>query len=212
MEIEAFERLPILGILRGGDAECISALIDTVIEAGLRSLEITLNTPNAFELIGRARERAAGRLMLGAGTALTAADVARAVDAGATFIVSPTLVPEVAAACRDRALPNFPGALTPTEIYAAWRAGATMVKVFPAKAFGPGYFSEVRGPFDGIKLLACGGVSPANVGTYFEHGAAAVAFGGSVFTGDRLARRDFHAIGADIRKMIEAYHQARPAV
>ncbi len=205
MLLEDFRKLPILGILRGGDEGSIAAIVETAIDAGLETLEITMNTPNAPALIRRAAGVAGSRLCLGAGTVLDTDALDAALDAGATFIVMPTLVGEVIAACNERNIPVFPGALTPQEIHDSWRAGAAMVKVFPAKAFGPAYFKEVKGPFNDVELLACGGVDAGNLAEYFANGASAVAFGGGVFRKEWLAGGDYDAIGTAIRDLIAAY-------
>lgn len=204
--IDRFRKLPLLGILRGGDIDLVEPLVACVVEAGLETFEITLNTPGAFAMIERMRAVAGDRLQVGAGTVLEAEQVGRALDAGATFIVSPTLVPAVVAECGRRQIPTFPGAFTPTEIHAAWKAGAAMVKLFPAKAVGPGYIREVRGPFADIDILACGGVSADNLDAFFAAGAAAVAFGGSVFRPEWLAAGDFDRIGAEVRRLVAAFH------
>jgi 2-dehydro-3-deoxyphosphogluconate aldolase/(4S)-4-hydroxy-2-oxoglutarate aldolase len=208
MDLERFRTLPVMGILRGGDDSVVEPLVETLIEAGLETLEVTLNTPAAPAMIRRACEVAGPRLAIGAGTVLDTDGLAAATEAGAAFIVSPVLVPEVMQACRRRGLPAFPGALTPTEIWNAWRAGAAMVKVFPASVFGPGYLREVHGPFADVELLACGGVRPANAAEYFAAGAAAVAFGGSVFSAARLEAGDFAAIGRDVAELVAAVRAA----
>lgn len=207
VNLDQFRELPVLGILRGGDAAIIDDLVETVVAAGLRTLEITMNTPDAPALIRRAVEVADGRLTVGAGTVLSTGDFAAARAAGASFIVMPTLVTEVAAACRNSGVPMFPGALTPQEILNAWNTGAAMVKVFPARVFGPSYFKEIKGPFDSVELLACGGVDPANLAAYFECGASAVAFGGGVFKPEWLTGRDFDRIGAGIGALLDAYRR-----
>jgi len=208
MDTERFRQLPLMGILRGGDPEIIEPLVETLVTAGLETLEIAMNTPEATEMIERAGTAAAGRMKIGAGTVTDADRLERALAAGASFIVLPVLVRDVVEECVRLGVPVFPGALTPQEIHDAWRAGATMVKVFPAKFFGPAYFSEIRGPFEEIDLLACGGVSTSNAREYLAAGAAAVAFGGSVFRGDRLATRDFEAIGADVTALVAAVRAA----
>jgi 2-dehydro-3-deoxyphosphogluconate aldolase/(4S)-4-hydroxy-2-oxoglutarate aldolase len=208
MDVHRFQKLPLLGIVRGVAPEAIEGLIEAVIEAGLESLEITLNTPDAYRSLRLADRAARGRLMLGAGTVLSVEQLDRALDAGATFAVSPVLIDEVVAECTRRSVPVFPGAFTPTEIYRAACAGATMVKVFPAKFFGPGYFEEIRGPFEDIALLACGGVNEHNVASFFASGAAAVAFGGSVFRRDWLAARDFDSISTSVRQIVDATRAA----
>ena len=110
-----------------------------------------------------------------------------------------------------RGVPAFPGALTPQEIFSAARAGAAMVKVFPASVFGPSYFREVRGPFESVELLACGGMRPSNCAEYFAAGAAAVAFGGSVFSLARFAARDYESVGRDVAALVGATRTARKA-
>jgi 2-dehydro-3-deoxyphosphogluconate aldolase/(4S)-4-hydroxy-2-oxoglutarate aldolase len=211
MDLTRFRSLPLMGILRGGDLSIVDDLVDTLVGAGLETLEITLNTRDAPAMIRRAREVAGNALMVGAGTVLDRSGVIAALEAGAGFIVSPVLVPEVMAECRRRGVPAFPGALTPQEIFAAARAGAAMVKVFPASVFGPSYFREVRGPFEGVELLACGGVRPSNCGDYFAAGAAAVAFGGSVLSLARFAARDYEAVGRDVAALVSATRDARRA-
>jgi 2-dehydro-3-deoxyphosphogluconate aldolase/(4S)-4-hydroxy-2-oxoglutarate aldolase len=205
MDVARFKTLPVMGILRGGDVEVIPKLVDTCVEAGLETLEIAMNTPGAPGMIARARESAGARMMIGAGTVTTIERLESALAAGAGFIVLPTLVREVVSACRERGIPVFPGALTPQEIHDAWTAGATMVKVFPAKLFGPDYFEEIKGPFEDVELLACGGVSPDNVRSFFASGASAVAFGGSVFKETWLAAREFSRIEQGVRALVAAY-------
>ncbi len=205
MNVINFKEKPILGILRGAEKRIIEPLVETVIEAGLGALEITMNTAGAPELIRKAKQIAAGRLSLGAGTVVSMPDLKLALKNGATFIVMPVLVKDIVEFCVKKKIPVFPGALTPGEIYQAWNAGATMVKVFPAKFFGPEYFRELKGPFNKIELLACGGVTSENLKNYFVSGASAVSFGASIFRKDWLENRDFKAIGRAVKNFIDAY-------
>ncbi len=207
MDLERFRELPIVGIVRGQGSEPVEELIETVIGAGLTSLEITMNTPNAGDLIRRAAASAGGRMAIGAGTVLDTEQLAVALDAGASFIVMPTLVHEVVESCAERGIPVFPGALTPQEISDAWRAGATMVKVFPAKFFGPPYFREIKGPFHDIELLACGGVDSSNLADFFAAGASAVAFGGSIFKPSWIDGSGLDHVAAAIAELLQAYRQ-----
>ena len=209
MDIARFKKLPIMGIARGIEEDSVEALIEAVVSAGLETLEITMNTPDAGKLIERAVKSARNRLMIGAGTVLNLESLKSALDAGATFIVMPTVVDEVMDYCVEKVVPVFPGALTPGEIYRAWNAGATMVKVFPSGVFGPAYFSQIKGPFANIELLACGGVTAENIGAYFSNGAAAVSFGASIFKREWLAKKEFERIAAEIRKLVDAFKQPR---
>jgi 2-dehydro-3-deoxyphosphogluconate aldolase / (4S)-4-hydroxy-2-oxoglutarate aldolase len=204
MDLERFRRLPLLGILRGISAGAVAPLADVLGATGLQAVEITMNTDGAPALIRQMVAATSGRLMVGAGTVLTLGDLERALDAGATFIVMPTLVPAVVERCRAAAVPVFPGALTPQEIFNAWSAGASMVKVFPAGTFGPGYLQDVKGPFRDIELLACGGITAENMATYFASGASAVAFGASVFRADWLADGRYDRIGTEVRHLVSA--------
>jgi 2-dehydro-3-deoxyphosphogluconate aldolase/(4S)-4-hydroxy-2-oxoglutarate aldolase len=202
LDIDRFRRKPILGIIRGIRADEVEPVAEAIVSGGLESVEITMNTEGAPALIRKMVDRASGRFMVGAGTVLSTDELKLALDSGATFIVMPTLIRDVVELCVKKGIPVFPGALTPQEIYDAWQAGASMVKVFPAKVFGPEYFREVRGPFNNIKLLACAGVTPENMGEYFKNGASAVSFGASVFSRDLLDRKDFSTIQSRIRDYI----------
>lgn len=212
MDVTKFQKKPILGILRGAPLATLEPLIETVIDAGLETLEITMNTPDAALQIKKAKAAAKSRLTLGAGTVLNMEALKAALDAGATFIVTPVIVKEVIEYCVKHKIPVFPGALTPNEIYAAWQLGATMVKVFPAKLFGPQYFKEVKAPLNNIKLMAVGGVTPENLQQYLANGADAVAFGTSVFKTEWLQSNNFAKIQQNIINLIKTCHKKNPKI
>ncbi|MDR4506783.1 MAG: bifunctional 4-hydroxy-2-oxoglutarate aldolase/2-dehydro-3-deoxy-phosphogluconate aldolase [Candidatus Brocadiaceae bacterium] len=185
----------------------IAPLVEAVIHAGLETIEITMNTAGAADLIKRMNTAACRRLTIGAGTVLNMDDLKQALDAGASFIVMPTLVDEVTAYCAQHNIPFFPGALTPHEIKKAWDTGATMVKVFPAKFFGPTYFREIKGPFGNVKLMACGGVTAENIDQYFINRADAVSFGASVFQKELLEKGDYKRIEETVTEIIGNYRK-----
>lgn len=191
-----------MGILRGIESGSLGPLIETILLSGLETIEITMNTKNAPQLIRQAQKLSRGKLMIGAGTVLSMDNLITALDYGATFIVMPVFVKEVIGYCLKKRIPVFPGALSPQEIYNAWNEGVTMVKVFPAKVFGPDYFNELKGPFNDIELLACGGVTPENLKEYFASGASAVAFGSNVFKKAWLEAGSFESIGQEIKKYL----------
>jgi len=163
-----------------------------------------MNTPAAPVLIARMRAAGRDRLTVGAGTVLDLDTLGAAREAGASFIVMPTLVPAVVEHCVAGGVPVFPGALTPQEIHAAWSAGATMVKVFPAGVFGPTYLREIKGPFADVELMAVGGVNADNMAAYFACGASAVAFGASVFRREWLAAQAYDRIAGEVRRLVTA--------
>jgi 2-dehydro-3-deoxyphosphogluconate aldolase/(4S)-4-hydroxy-2-oxoglutarate aldolase len=202
MDIKQFEKQPVMGIARAVTEDELPFLARAVIESGLTAIEITMNTPGACRMISLLRKEVTPHACVGAGTVLTSEAARKAHDAGASFIVTPALSIEVAAICRREGLPFFPGALTPAEIWAAWNEGAAMVKVFPARFFGPGYFKEIKGPFDQVKLLACGGVTAANAGEYFSNGASAVAFGASILKREWLCSEHIGRLTDSIRALL----------
>lgn len=208
MELQAFKTQPFIGILRGIEAKDLLRVLDASSAAGLGHLEITLNTPNAAALIRQARNHVGIELSIGAGTVLTMDGMKQALDAGAQFIVMPTLQREIVSHCVEQGIPVFPGALTPQEIQLAWEAGASMVKVFPAKSLGPEYFKEIKGPFEQIELLACGGITPESVPKYHACGASGFAFGASVFQADWIAEGQFQRITSCIEELLHAYRKA----
>ena len=204
MRISDFRKLPLLGILRNIEEELIEPIVDISISAGLRAIEITMNTPDAPAIIKRARNYSGDKIAIGAGTVLDMDMLKLALDSGATFIVSPCLINNVCVYCKDNFIPNFPGALTPSEVYQAHKLGATMIKVFPAGLFGTRYLKDLKGPFSDIELLACGGVNKDNIKSYFDAGASAIAFGESIFKKNLLMARDFKQIESDIKVLIAA--------
>ncbi len=206
MDIREFNDLPIMGIIRGIELGDVLPLTEAIIAAGLKTVEITMNTREADVLIKKMVEVAGGRLTIGAGTVLSVDDLKKAVDSGATFCVSPTLIDDLVDYCVKKSIPVFPGAFTPQEVYNAHLRGATMVKVFPARFLGPSYFKELKGPFDKIELLACGGITPETIGDYLSCGASAVAFGGSIFRNEWIRSRDFSSIRESIKGLVSVVH------
>jgi 2-dehydro-3-deoxyphosphogluconate aldolase/(4S)-4-hydroxy-2-oxoglutarate aldolase len=182
---EALATTRVVAILRAENASRAEAVVDVLLQNGIRSLELTMTTQGALEVVERLAATVPDGTDLGMGTVLTAEQVERAVDAGARFVVSPSVVPEVIEAATRHGIASYPGALTPTEIHAAWTAGASAVKLFPGGAFGPGYLKAVRAPLPDIPLVPTGGVAVEAVGAWLDAGAAAVGLG-SPLLGDAL--------------------------
>ena len=196
-----------MGIIRGVKKNVLEPLIESVISSGLLTIEITMNTPDASGLISTAVKLSGGRLTIGAGTVLSLSDLDKATSSGASFIVMPTFEPKITERCVKNKIPVFPGALTPQEIYNAWRGGATMVKVFPSKFFGPSYIKEIKGPFNNIELMACGGITPLNLIDFFRAGASAVAFGGSIFNEENFSQKNFDKVKGAIGSLVKKYKE-----
>ena len=197
-------------MIRADSSGAAKAVVEALVEAGLVVAEITMTVPGAIDAIASVRKRFGDNVVVGAGTVTDADSARRAVDAGAEFIVTPCLVPEVIDAARRAEVPVLPGALTPTEVLHAFRLGGDMVKIFPAQNVGgASYLRALRGPFPEIPLVPTGGVTLDNVREMFDAGAAAVGVGSELISKDALARRDYAAIGALAGQFLAAARKAR---
>ena len=199
----------LVAILRGRSGTRLDAVCDTLLDAGVRCLEVTLNTPQALTVVRRLADEARPGVEVGVGTVRRVEQVDDAADAGATFVVSPTTVPAVGERAAARALGWYPGALSPTEISTAWDLGATAVKVFPAgSAGGPRYLKEVRAPLDDVLLIPTGGVAVEDVPGYLQAGAVAVGMGGPLI-GAALDGDDLDGLARRARAALDAVARGR---
>lgn len=195
----------IIPIVRAASADVAVPVAEALLGAGLPVVEITMTVPNAIDAIGDIVTRFAGRMLVGAGTVTDAATTRRAVDRGAQFIVSPHLVREVVEAAHRADAAVLPGALTPGEVFEAFRAGGDLVKVFPVQSVGgAAYLRALRGPFPDIPLVPTGGVTLENIGEMFRAGAAAVGVGTELIPPDALARRDYSMVAARAKQFVSA--------
>lgn len=174
---ETIERAGVVSIIRMDDLQAVSDIAEALYRGGVRCFEIPMTAANAAEIIGTLHERLPEDAAIGAGTVLTSEDAEKIIAAGACFIVSPHFEPEVAAVCKARGVALIPGAFSPQEIYHAWRAGADIVKVFSIRPLGPGYLSDLAGPYPEIKLMPTGGISLENATSFIKAGACAITIG-----------------------------------
>ncbi|KAB2649570.1 MAG: bifunctional 4-hydroxy-2-oxoglutarate aldolase/2-dehydro-3-deoxy-phosphogluconate aldolase [Verrucomicrobiota bacterium] len=187
-----------------GLLDCAKALAD----GGLTSIELTMTTPGAIRMLEKATAELP-HFLFGLGTVLDA-DTARAgILAGARFLVTPALRPDVIATAKRYSVPVFCGALTPTEILSAWELGADAVKVFPAEFFGPAYIKSIKAPFPHIDLVPTGGVTPDNVGEFLKAGATATAAGSSLVDAKSLKEKNWQVITARAKAFVAAVAAAR---
>lgn len=194
--------IPVIGILRGVEASFFADLMAASFDSGLQAIEVTMNTAGAEEIIAACRPAVPQGKLLGMGTIRNLQEAERAVAAGAMFLVSPNFDPAVIAYAKNHQVPIVAGALTPTEVYAAWAAGAAMVKVFPCSTLGPGYIKELLGPFDHIPLVAVGGVTIDNLAEYFAAGAKAVGVSSSLFGREALKQQNLTHINLNVKNFI----------
>lgn len=168
----------IVAIIRGARPSDVMDIAGALYEGGVRLLEITLNSENAFELIETVSARFGNKMLIGAGTVLTSEEALKVIDRGAQFIISPSTDVETIKATKQKGIVSIPGAYTPTEIVAAYRAGADIIKVFPAAS--PKYIKELRGPLSHIPLMPTGGINLDNIGEFQKAGAIAFGIGTSL--------------------------------
>jgi 2-dehydro-3-deoxyphosphogluconate aldolase/(4S)-4-hydroxy-2-oxoglutarate aldolase len=183
--------------------ERLLALVDELAEAGVRAFEITLDTASGADDLAAVRGHLSardGEYVVGAGTILRGQQLDAARRSGADFCVSPILDVELLRAAVNGGLPFVPGAMTPTEIAAAWDAGATFVKLFPASAVGPQLVRELRGPLPDVAIIPTGGVDGSNAAAFLQAGAAAVGIGGAIT----------RATVSERRALVRAVLDARP--
>lgn len=204
-----FDKMPVVGILRNVPLNVIEAILPYYKKAGFTTLEITMNSENVCEIISRLSEDNPD-MNIGAGTVCTMADLKKALDAGASFIVTPILDTAVVIYCKQHTIPIFPGAYTPLEIYTADKLGATAVKIFPATQLGAGYIQEVLAPLSHLKLLPTGGVSVENIASFFKSGAVGVGMGGSLFDKILIANEDYDGLYRHFKAIAEKVNNARP--
>jgi 2-dehydro-3-deoxyphosphogluconate aldolase / (4S)-4-hydroxy-2-oxoglutarate aldolase len=208
--LERIREVGLIPIVRAPSAEVALAAAEAIAASGVGILEITMTVPNALEVLGEVARRFGARSLIGAGTVLDAKTCARALAAGAEFIVTPSLELPVIRAARRAHRVCIPGALTPTEILAAWRAGADLVKVFPCGPVGgPAYIKAIRGPFPEIPLVPTGGVTVETTPALIRAGAAAVAVGGELVDVKALKEGRVEVVTENARKFLEAVNTGR---
>ena len=171
------EQTRVVAILRHVDAAHAVATARALAAGGVAAIEVTMNSAGALEQIAAIRDAGIDGVLLGAGTVMDGESMEAALAAGATFMVSPHTDVDLIRAAADRGIPFVPGAATATEVVAAWNAGATLVKLFPSGALGPGYLKDLRGPLAQVSFLATGGIDLDNAGAFIAAGAWGLGLG-----------------------------------
>jgi 2-dehydro-3-deoxyphosphogluconate aldolase/(4S)-4-hydroxy-2-oxoglutarate aldolase len=194
----------VVAVVRMKDATRLAAAAAALRKGGVTALEITMTVPGAVEIIREmARTREPGTLV-GAGTVLDAGTATDVIAAGADFVVSPITDRDTIVACREAGVLVAPGAFTPTEIVAAWHAGADIVKVFPATSLGPQFFRDLRGPLPRVRLMPTGGVTVENAREFLEAGACCIGIGTALVDAKIVEAGDWEALESRARRLIDS--------
>lgn len=203
-------RVGVVPVIRASSAEEALRVVEAIKNGGVSILEITMTVPGAIRVIEELTRRLGGEVLVGAGTVLDAETARACLLAGAQFVLSPSLNLETITICRRYDVPVFPGALTPTEVIAAWQAGADMVKVFPCNAVGgASYIKALKAPLPQVEMIPTGGVSQKTAADFIKAGAAALGVGGDLV--DLVALREGRAqqITDNARRYVEIVAEAR---
>jgi 2-dehydro-3-deoxyphosphogluconate aldolase/(4S)-4-hydroxy-2-oxoglutarate aldolase len=207
--LDAIRRIGLIAVLRAPSETLAIEMVDALVAGGVTGIEITYSTPNAPAVVRALDERHGSGIVLGMGTLTRPEQVAEARSAGARFVVSPHVNPALAGAMVASGLATMIGALTPTEVQAAFTFGADVVKLFPASLVGPAYIRSLHGPFPDIPMMPSGGVTAQNAGDWFRAGAVAVSAGGELCPVEWARAGRFADIADRARTFVAAVEAAR---
>ena len=200
----------IVPVIRADSADTALRIVDALVAGGIRTLEITMTVPDAIGAIKAVADRFGSSVLLGAGTVTSRALAEGSLDAGAEFLVTPCVVPDVIAVAKERDVAVLPGAMTPTEVFTAWSAGGDIVKIFPASNVGgASYLKALKGPFPQIPLCPTGGVNLQTIGEFVKAGASAVGVGGELVSKAAIDAGDYGKITELAKQYVSALSAAR---
>lgn len=194
----------VIAIVRATAETNFPTLCDALIQGGVRAVEMTLTTPGAMDALRSVPASIRAELAVGVGTVLNVEQAREAIGAGARFVVSPVLRPEVVGYCREKGVVSICGAYTPTECQLAHELGADYVKLFPADGLRPTFIKSVLAPLPHLKIIPTGGITAENAASFLKAGCVAVAAGTSLVSNDLLEKGDWAALTLRARAFIGA--------
>ena len=204
MKIEQLTQVPIIPVLRKIPYEKSDYIINALIEGGIRSIEITMDTERAADIIRAARTKYGSDISIGAGTVLTVENAKEAIAAGADFLVAPNFDVAVTKYAQEQNIFYVPGVFTPSEMVSAYQDGASMVKLFPASVVQPQFIKDVKGPLSHIPIMCTGGIDLSTAKSYFEAGADAVGAGSSLVKKKFIEENDWVGLVRETQRWIES--------
>ncbi len=209
---EGLRAAGVIGVIRIQKAGEHARILQALYEGGIPCLEITMTSPGALSAMEKASASTTDDLLLGAGTVLDAPTARQAILAGARFLVTPTVRPDVLEMAHRYGVLAIIGAFTPTEMLTAWEAGADLVKLFPASTMGAKYLREIRGPLPQIPIVPTGGITDETAGAFIKAGAAAVCAGSWLVDKKAIAEGRYEALTQRARALTDAVRRAREEV
>ena len=199
----------VVAVIRMKDTNRLVNVIEALRVGGIKSMEITMTVPGAVDIIRQLSNEVPPDVLIGAGTVVEEETAAKVIDAGATFVVGPVLNLDIVSLCVRRGIAVMPGCYTPTEILAGWKAGADIIKVFPATSLGPKYFKDLSGPFPDIRLMPTGGVTIDNVGEWIAAGACAVGIGSDLLDKKAIEEGRYEVLTERAARMVQNVKAAK---
>lgn len=210
---QILEQVGLIPVLRARSVDEGCALVDAMIAGGVTVVEVTMTVPNAIQLLRDLKKCHGSRLLLGSGTVTDAAQAQATIEAGAEFVVSPSLHPDVIAKTKQLGKLSIPGALTPTEVITAWRSGADYVKVFPCSAMGgASYLKALRAPFPDLKLIPTGGVTLQTAAEFLKAGASALGVGSDLVNPAAIAEGHPESVTKTARAYLDIIRATRESL
>lgn len=207
---QRIEAAGLIPVLRARSAKEALAVVEAMVAGGVSVIEVTMTVPGALDVLRALKKNYGDKLLLGSGTVTAAEECAATIDAGALFVVSPSLHLEVIAKTKEMGKVSIPGALTPTEVITAWKAGADYVKVFPCSAVGgASYLKALRAPFPQLRLIPTGGVTLATAADFLKAGAAALGVGSDLVNTAAVADGKPQVVTNAARAYLEIIAQSR---
>jgi 2-dehydro-3-deoxyphosphogluconate aldolase/(4S)-4-hydroxy-2-oxoglutarate aldolase len=207
---EIIERIGLIPVLRAKSIAQGRAVVDAMIAGGVTVVEVTMTVPGAVDLIKELKKEYGAKLLLGSGTVTTAEQAQATIDAGAEFVVSPSLHPEVIRTTKANKKISCPGALTPTEAITAWNAGADYVKIFPCSAMGgASYLKSLLAPFPQLRIIPTGGVTLQTAESFIKAGARALGVGADLVNLAAIDAGKPEAITETARAYLKVLAEAR---
>jgi len=199
----------VVAIIRADNSEQLIDASRALIEGGISGIEVTMTTPNALKVIADVCKVFGDKALVGVGSVLDVKTAQAALDAGAEYVVTPVLKPEVIAFCRSVDKPIFAGCYSPTEAQTAHELGTDFVKIFPADGLGPAYIRAIRGPLPHLRIVPTGGVDVNTAGDFIKAGCVAVAAGSSLVSKEILQNKDWAKLTSLAAQFIAAVAKAR---
>ena len=206
--VQDIKKRAVLAVVRLPESADAAPVTEALLQGGVSAIEITLSTPNTYEVIEEISSKFADDALVGIGSVTNIDQAEQAIKAGAKYVVCPVFKPEIIAFTKELGVPTVPGCFTPTEIQTAYEAGAEVIKVFPADRLGMSYFKSIKAPLPHLNLIPTGGVSLTNAGEWIQKGAFAVGIGSALMDKTAIETKNFNILTDNAKILMDNIRQA----